>query len=175
MDFKISRSSRQCSVCSHRFEDGEKLHVGLITRPREEGVFDRVDICRPCWDRQGPGNVVAHWVSQFSREKKHAIYDPDFLWSVFHKCRPGAETEAAASARELSAVDRARFAYVAALGLVRMKQLKSKESRRTRKGEIMTLETLGRREKDRQRFEILSVSMTDDEMQAIQDRLSELA
>ncbi|KAA0210214.1 hypothetical protein EDM80_13400 [bacterium] len=175
MDFKISRSSRQCSVCSRRFDDGEKFHVGLMSRPREDGVFDRVDICRSCWDRQGPGNVAAHWVSQFSREKKHAIFDPDFLWSVFHKCRPGAEAEAAASVQELSAADRARFAYVAALGLVRMKQLKSKNTRRTARGEFMMLETSGRREKDRQRFEILSVAMTDDEMQAIQDRLAELA
>ena len=170
MDFKISRSNRQCGICTRRFENREKYFVGLISRSNEEGAFDRADICQQCWERQGAGNLVAWWPAEFSTEKKPVLLDPDLLWQVFHRARGPAESEP-----KLDPVDRKRFAYVAALGLLRLKQLKLKATKRTKQGELLVFETPAKRVKDKQVYEVNNPELDEAGVQAIHDRLSELA
>ena len=170
MDFKIARSNRQCGICGRRFENREKYFVGLISRAREDGAFDRADMCRQCWERQGAGNLAAWWPSEFSIDKKPVLLDPDLLWQVFHRARGPEESEP-----KLEPLERQRFAYVAALGLLRLKQLRLKATKRTKLGELLVFETPAKRVKDKQVYEVPNPELDEKGVEAIQDRLSELA
>lgn len=162
MDFKISRGQKQCSVCARPFADKEKFFVGLSPRAGEEGTFDRMDMCAQCWERQGPGALTAWWPNEYSAQKRPALLDPDLLWQVFHKARAGKEAEMP------------KFAYVAALGLMRLKKLKLKATRRTGKGEVLVFETPGKA-KDREEFEIVNPALDEAGVEQVQDRLGDLA
>ncbi len=168
MDFKISRSNKQCSACQRKFANREKYYAGLVSRPKEEGVFDRADVCKQCWERQGAGSFIAYWLSEFSTEKKPVLMDPDSLWQVFHNARSADE------AKKRDAEELKRFAYVAALGLLRLKQLKLKATKRTKAGEVMVLETPPR-VKDKQTYDVVHPALDEKGIEEIQDRLSELA
>lgn len=168
MDFKISRSNKQCSVCSRKFKNGEKYYAGLVSRPKEEGVFDRADVCAECWGRQGAGSFSAYWLSEFSTDKKPLLFDPDSLWQVLNRALSTEE------AGKRDAAELKRFAYVAALGLVRLKQLKLKDTKRTKSGDIMVLETPAR-VKERRVFQVPDLGLDEKGIEAIQDRLAELA
>ncbi len=164
MDFKISRGQKQCSVCSRAFADKEKYVTGLLNpRSGEEGTFDRQDFCQSCWERQGPGALTAFWPNQYSTSKKPALLDPDLLWQVFHKARTGKEP------------DMPKFAYVAALGLMRLKKLKLKATKREGKKEILVFETPGRKPKEREEFEIPNPALDEAAVGQVQDRLGDLA
>ena len=168
MDFKISRSNKQCSVCARKFVNRDKYYAGLVARPKEEGVFDRADVCKQCWERQGAGSFIAYWLSEFSTEKKPVLMDPDSLWQVFHNARSADE------AKKRDAGELQRFAYVAALGLMRLKQLKLKATKRTKAGEVLVFETPPK-VKEKQTYEVPNPALDELGVQKIQDRLSELA
>ena len=172
MDFKISRSLKQCSVCQRKFANREKYYAGLVPRPKEEGVFDRADVCLTCWERQGAGSFTAYWLAEFSTEKKPVLMDPDSLWQVFHNARN--EPRASAGGQKLSESELQRFAYVAALGLLRLKQLKLKATKRTKTGEVLVFETPPK-VKEKQSYEVLNPALDEKGVEEIQDRLSELA
>lgn len=168
MDFKISRSLKQCSVCQRKFANREKYFAGLVPRPKEEGVFDRADVCLTCWERQGAGSFTAYWLAEFSTEKKPVLMDPDSLWQVFHNARSTDE------AKKRDAGELQRFAYVAALGLLRLKQLKLKATKRTKAGEVLVFETPPK-VKEKQSYEVLNPALDEKGVEEIQDRLAELA
>lgn len=168
MDFKISRGSKQCSVCARKFVNGDIYYAGLVSRPKEEGVFDRADVCRQCWERQGAGSFVAYWISEFSTERKPVLFDPDSLWQVFHNARSADE------AKKRDAEELKRFAYVAALGLLRLKQLKLKATKRTKAGEVLVFETPPK-VKAKQTYEVPNPALDEKGVAAIQERLAELA
>ena len=75
--------------------------------------------------------LVAFWPNEYSTTKKPALLDPDLLWQVFHKARAGKEP------------DMPKFAYVAALGLMRLKKLKLKATKREGKKEVLVFEVPG--------------------------------
>lgn len=167
MEFKISRSGKQCSVCARKFKNGEKYYAGLVARPKEEGVFDRADVCAECWKRQGSGSFVAHWLSEFTTERRPLVYDPDSLWQVFHRALSTEE------AGKRDAAELKRFAYVAALGLMRLKHLKLIDSKRTKAGDFMVLETR-KNPKERKVYQVEDLGLDEKGIEAIQDRLAEL-
>ncbi|MCC6574651.1 MAG: hypothetical protein IT462_12785 [Planctomycetes bacterium] len=163
MDFKIARGQKQCSVCSRPFADKEKYFVGLIPRTGEEGTFDRNDFCDACWTRQGPGALVAFWPNEYSTQKRPALLDPDLLWQVFHKARAAGEA------------DMPKFAYVAALGLMRLKKLKLKATKREGKKEVLVFEIPGAKAKERTQYEILNPALDEKGVLDVQDRLGDMA
>ncbi|MCA8911080.1 MAG: hypothetical protein KDB82_05215 [Planctomycetes bacterium] len=183
-DFKISRGHGRCAVTGHEFADGEKYIVALRPEGEQEGVFQRVDICMEAWERQGEEGYVAWWPTEYSSKRKPALLDPDALWEVFHKARrkkgeepTQAEEDAepdAGPAEEFSREDLDRFAYVAALGLMRLKKLKLKGTRRSRKREYLVFETPGRAGQ-RESFEVLNPELDEAGVEQIQDRLADLA
>ena len=168
MDFKIARGHRECSVCDRAFEEGERYNVGL-TPGDDDGTFVRSDVCAQCWERQGSGGFTAHWPAEFSTSKKPALLDPDMLWQVFHRANTGE------GAGEVEPEMLPKFAYVAALGLMRLKKMKLKETKRTKAGEILVFETPGKRAKDRVLYEVLNPGLDEDGVTLVQDRLADLA
>ena len=176
-DFKINRGQGKCSITGRAFSDGEKYIVALRPDGEQDGVFQRVDVCMEAWERQGNEGYTAWWPTEFSTKRKPALYDPDALWQVFHRARPKTDQEAdppEGEAEDLSREDLDRFAYVAALGLMRMKKLKLKGTRRTGKREYLVFETPGRASQ-RETYEVLNPELDEAGVEQVQDRLGDLA
>ncbi|MCA8915394.1 MAG: hypothetical protein KDB90_08275 [Planctomycetes bacterium] len=177
-EFKINRGQGKCSITGRAFTDGEKYIVALKPDGELEGAFTRVDICMEAWERQGEAGYIAWWPTEYSTKRKPALLDPDALWEVFHKARrkedeapaPEAPTEVAEFSRE----DLDRFAYVAALGLMRLKKIKLKETRRKGKREYLVFDTPGRASQ-RETYEVLNPELDEAGVENIQDRLADLA
>ncbi|MBZ0135018.1 MAG: hypothetical protein K8I27_01440 [Planctomycetes bacterium] len=183
MDFKINRGQGKCSITGRAFSDGEKYIVALRPEGEHEGVFTRVDICMEAWERQGEEGYTAFWPTEHSTKRKPALHDPDALWQVFHRARrkngedarkPEAESEAPEAIDDFSREELDRFAYVAALGLLRMKKLKLKGTRRTKRHEFLVFETPGRASQ-RETYEVLNPELDEAGVEQVQDRLSDLA
>lgn len=182
-DFKINRGQGKCSITGRAFADGEKYIVALRPDGDQEGVFTRVDVSMEAWERQGEQGYTAWWPTEHSTKRKPALMDPDALWQVFHRAlrkkgeeatKTEEETEAPADVQEFSREDLDRFAYVAALGLMRMKKLKLKGTRRTKKREYLVFETPGRASQ-RETYEVLNPELDEAGVEQVQDRLSDLA
>jgi hypothetical protein len=167
-EFKINRGQGKCSVTGRAFADGEKFVVALKPDGEQEGVFQRVDISLEAWERQGNGGYTAWWPSEFSSARKPALMDPDALWQVFHRAR-GNEPIEGFGPDELIG-----FAYVAALGLMRLKKLKLKGTRRAGKKEYLVFETPGKA-KDRASYEVLNPELDEAGVEQVQDKLADLA
>lgn len=178
-EFKISRGQGKCAVTGRAFTDGETYVVALKPEGEQEGVFQRIDICMEVWERQGEAGYAAWWTTEHSSNPKPALYDPDVMWEVFHKARRTDEEKLKAdeSGEDAPPVfsqdDLNRFAYVAALGLMRMKKLKLKGTRRTGKREYLVFETPGRASQ-RQTYDVLNPELDEAGVEQIQERLSEL-
>lgn len=183
-DFKINRSQGKCAITGHEFQDGEQYIVALKLEGEQEGVFQRIDICMEAWERQGNAGFVAWWPTEHSSKRKPALLDPDALWEVFHKARrkDGEEPTKAEEnaepgdepAEEFSRPDLDRFAYVAALGLMRLRKLKLKGTRRSGKREYLVFNTPGRASQ-RETYEVLNPELDEQGVEQIQDRLADLA
>lgn len=169
MEFKIARGQGKCSITGRKFEDGEVFIVALSADPANEGAFVRRDICKEAWDRQSPGAFTAYWTSQHSTARKPVLLDPDLLWQIFHNARAEQTGEAKYTPEELN-----RFAYVAALGLLRLKKLKLQRTRRQGKKEWLVFETPGKA-KERQEYEVQNPELDEAGVEAVQDRLADLA
>jgi hypothetical protein len=162
-EFKISRGSGRCSVTGREFTDGEKYMVALSADAAQEGVFHRVEISMEAWKRQQEGAFVAFWPNEFSSKRKPVLMDPDLLWEVFHRAR-NPQTEG-------SPQDLQRFAYVAALGLMRLKKLKLQGTRRERRTEYLIFHTPG---KDKQTLEVVNPELDEDGVMQVEERLGEM-
>ncbi len=100
-----------CHLCGKEFADGELKTVALL-ETEEEGRFRRQDICSACWENQNPESFVCHWLASHTLKRRPALLDADVLWQVLHAAAPTADSPG-----------EPQFAYVAALGLMRMRQL----------------------------------------------------
>jgi hypothetical protein len=169
MEFKINRGQGKCSVSGRKFDDGEKFIVALSADPANEGAFVRQDISAEAWERQAQGSFTAWWPSQHSSARKPVLMDPDLLWQIFHNARAEQTGEPKYTPTEMN-----RFAYVAALGLMRLKKLKLKGTRRKGKREWLVFDTPGKA-KERQEYEVENPELDEAGVEAVQDKLSDLA
>jgi hypothetical protein len=184
MDIKITRGQGKCAVTGRAFEDGERYVIALSADPEQEGVFQRTEIAQDAWERQNEGAFIAFWHAEYSKRKKPVLLDPDMLWEVFHRARmPQPEPTESAEPAEgeegkeqeegLTPEDLQRFAYVAALGLMRLKKLKLSGTRRDGKTEYLVFDTPGK-SKDRQTYEVLNPELDEQGVMLVEERLSEL-
>jgi hypothetical protein len=169
MEFKINRGQGKCSVTGRKFEDGEKCVVALSADPANEGAFVRQDISSEAWERQAQGAFTAWWPSQHSSARKPVLLDPDLLWQIFHNARAEQTGEPKYTPAEMN-----RFAYVAALGLMRLKKLKLQGTRRKGKREWLVFETPGKA-KERHEYEVENPELDEAGVEAVQDKLGDLA
>ncbi|MCC7510409.1 MAG: hypothetical protein IT464_13695 [Planctomycetes bacterium] len=166
-EFKINRGQGKCSVTGRAFADGEKYFVALSADPEHEGVFSRVDICMEAWERQSPGAFIAFWPAEYSSKRKPTLMDPELLWEIFHRARQPQTDE------KFTPDDLNRFAYVAALGLMRLKKLKLQGTRRAGKTEYLLFDTPGKG-KDKQSYEVLNPALDEHGVMKVEERLSDL-
>lgn len=166
MEFKITRGQGKCSVTGRSFADGEKYIIALNADPSQEGLFQRVEMCSEAWERQPSGAFIAWWPAEHSTNKKPALLDPDLLWEVFHRAR-AEQPDTRFTPAELE-----RFAYVAALGLMRLKKLKLKQTRRQGKREFLVFEVPGKT-KDRQVFDVADPGLDEHGVTQVEERIAE--
>jgi hypothetical protein len=174
MDFKITRGQGKCSVTGQAFVDGEKYVIALSQDPAQEGLFQRTEISLEAWERQDSGAFTAFWIAEHSARRKPVLLDPDMLWEVFHRARVPLEEPPEGQEPEFTAQDMQRFAYVAALGLMRLKKLKLSGTRRDGKAEYLVFDTPGRG-KERQTYEVQNPELDEQGVMQVEERLSELA
>jgi hypothetical protein len=112
MDYKITRSQRQCASCSKNFIEREDYHVAIIEGKEE---FTRREYCTACWEAEAGKGVRAEcfsfWktrVPEKSGDEKRKL-DVDAA-SVFFRKLAGSDEP-----------NKRDFAYLLALLLMRKK------------------------------------------------------
>lgn len=173
MEFKITRGQGKCSISGIAFKDSDQYMIALRPDSETEGHFQRVEVCMEVWERQDPSGYTAWWPAEYSVNKKPALLDPDLLWEIFHRAITPVEP-VEGKEPEFTADELARFAYVAALGLMRLKKLKLKDTVRRKGVEFMRFQTPGKRAKDRVVYEVKNPALDENGVIAVQDRLAEL-
>jgi hypothetical protein len=169
MEIKIERASAACRVCSRPFRDGETVTAALRAG-KEEGEYGRMDVCHDCWPKQDPRAFACHWLTQFSAKKRPALLDADVLWQALQRSLP---TKDSAGQPDV--------AYVAALGLMRLKQLVMEDTERegdvsgadgSPGAEILVFRDKGKPVKE---YRVADPRLTEAQMESVQERLSEAA
>ena len=95
---------------------------GLSAEPE----YERIDVCPRCWPTYGPPSDVYSWWARerLDERPKAPIQDPEFLWMLLGATRAEADPERdEPTDRDLISV---HLAYLAALGLLRLKQFELK-------------------------------------------------
>ena len=160
MEFKIARTSPTCRACSRAFRDEETL-ITALKQPGEE-TFERFDICNACWPKENHDAYRCFWSNSFSAKRRSPLLDADVLWQVFYHCQPKAEESPEA----------AEFAYVAALGLMRLKYLVLERTEKKKGTEFLVLRTRGDK-KDRVTYEVRDPNLDVAGVERVQDKLGE--
>lgn len=174
MEFKIEKPQHFCAACKRMFSDGE-AKVATLTATAEEGTFQRQDYCIDCWSRQNPADFRCSWVTSHTDRRRPALLDADLLWQVLHAAAPEPDGEDVELPVRTATKEKGdpEFAYVAALGLLRLKQLSMDDVRRENtvnwyvfrgRGAFKTIE-----------FLLRDPGLTEADITVIQDRLSDFA
>jgi hypothetical protein len=161
MDIRIERAAMNCHLCDKEFADGELKTVAL-SETEEEGRFRRQDICSGCWEMQNPESFVCHWLASHSLKRRPALLDADVLWQVLHAAAPTKDSPG-----------EPEFAYVAALGLMRMRQL-SLDGTERQEGRLVHVFN-GKGGASKLRFKLRDPGLDESGIESVQDRLAEYA
>ncbi|MCK6440890.1 MAG: hypothetical protein L6Q71_11910 [Planctomycetes bacterium] len=160
MDIRIERASHACSACNQPFRDGEEL-ITALKQVDPTPAYKRFDICSRCFPKYDQTGLHCFWENTHSAKRRSPLLDSDTLWQVFHRCQPGASEN----------VESAEFAYVAALGLMRLKHLALESTRKTAGGEYLVLRTKG---KEKALFEVRDPNLDETGIERVQERLADI-
>ena len=138
MEYKFSTASKNCMLCKHQYEDLEFFVSALLSAKKKENAdtnndendgffmseFHRLDLCLDCWDKQIKERYFSWWQMQKApKPKLPVLKDIEFLWQLFYQAKSILE-DAETVYPEDKITEAEHFAYISALGLMRMKQLK---------------------------------------------------
>jgi hypothetical protein len=174
MEFKIEKPQHFCAACNRMFADSEAKVAALVATP-EEGTFQRKDFCVDCWSRQNPADFRCSWVTSHTDKRRPALLDADLLWQVLHAAAPGPTGEDEELPVRTATQEKGdpEFAYVAALGLLRLKQLSMDDVRR--ENTVNWYVFRGRGASKSLEFLLRDPGLTEADITVIQDRLSDFA
>ena len=161
MDFKIERPSPTCATCSHKYRDGEELTTALV-QVDDKPTFKRLDICSRCFNEQDQSQLTCFWANTHSEKRRSPLLDVDVLWQVFHNTQPKGESDE--KSRE--------FAYVASLGLMRLKQLKLDTTKKKGDVEYLVFHTKGNKSQ-RSSYEVRDPRLDEKGIERVQDNLAD--
>ncbi|MCD4657268.1 MAG: hypothetical protein K8S87_06960 [Planctomycetes bacterium] len=141
MDYKFSTASKFCMLCKHEFNELEFFMSALRSTVSENSNkqtdadneqnendgqtdYQRVDSCLECWEKEKQEKYFSWWQMQKAPKKKlPALKDLEFLWQLFYQAKSILdEVDAVQDSTKIEEAE--NFAYVSALGLMRMRQLK---------------------------------------------------
>jgi len=141
MDYKFSTASKFCMICKHVFNELEFFMSALAvatsvdsnrqtgsddekSENTEQADYKRIDSCFECWDKEQTEKYFSWWQMQKAPKKKlPALKDLEFLWQLFYQAKSILENTDA-DIDDTKIIEAENFAYVSALGLMRMRQMK---------------------------------------------------
>jgi hypothetical protein len=160
MDIKIEKASPTCKVCGRNFRENEHFTAALKHGAADD-EYSRTDICNGCWPDQNAKTFVCHWVSTSNVKRRPALLDSDVLWQALQRSLPAEGNPGQPD-----------VAYVAALGLMRLKQLTLEDTRRESTGEIMVFRDKGKPQRE---YQIADPRLDEAALTRVQDKLDEAA
>jgi len=176
MDFKIERPQHFCAGCKKMFGDGE-AKVATLAETAQEGAYQRRDFCIDCWGKQNPEDFRCTWVTAHTDRRRPALLDADLLWQVLHAAAPEPiEVNSNNNQPPRTATTEKgdpEFAYVAALALLRLKQLSMDDVRREKTLNWYLFR--GRGASNKLEYLLRDPGLTEADITTIQDRLAEFA
>jgi len=140
MEYKFSTASKTCMLCKHDFNELEFFMSALTSIKKQSddenqtnnddnkgfytSEFYRLDLCLDCWDKQIKDRYFSYWQMQRApKPKLPALKDLEFLWQLFYQAKSIIEDQEIEHPED-KLKEAEQFAYISALGLMRMKQLK---------------------------------------------------
>ena len=180
MDYRFGKASGLCTACGASFADGERYTSALrepFEQPedagdddeREDPGFLRMDLCTACWLTADREPLYSWWQGvKAPTPRKPPTEDQEFLWALLSRARRHADLDAPDGGRDMQA---AGHAYVAALGLLRLKHLKLGRHFRSEGHEFLVFTG---RESRRHEIVILDPGFSDDQFLLVEEQLEEL-
>jgi hypothetical protein len=151
----ITKGADCCCGCGKQFPANRLLFSCLI---EGEGDFERRDLCADCWEEGAPEDLFCFWRTRRMTVARKPVLDTAVMFEFFDRL-DGAEDE-----------QKRAFRFVLALYLMRRKELKLVEVSRREEGETLVL----RRRSDGQRVEVGNPGITEERLEEIASRLSQL-
>lgn len=193
MDYRFGKASGLCTACGRGFEDREK-YISALREPlddapaegaaagaqgtqgppggddqEEDRGFARLDLCHDCWLQTDRDPLYSWWQGiKAPTPRKPPTEDQEFLWALLSRTRRHADSDAPEGGRDMQA---AGHAYVAALGLLRLKHLKLGRHFRQDGREFLVFTG---RESRRHEIVILDPGFNDDQFGVVESQLEEL-
>ena len=151
----ITKGADCCCGCGKEFPSSRLLFSCLI---ETESDFERRDLCPDCWEAGQPEGLFCFWRTRRTTVARKPVLDTAVMFEFFDRLE-GAQDE-----------QKRAFRFVLALYLMRRKELKPVEVSRGAEAETLVL----RRRCDGQRVEVENPGITEDRLEEIAARLSQL-
>jgi len=151
----ITKSGDCCCACGKEFARDRLLFSCLV---ENEAGFERRDLCPDCWETAAPETVFCFWRTRRAVAERKPVLDTAVMLEFFERLGGAREEQKRA------------FRFVLALYLMRRKELKLIEVSRDSAREALVLE----RRSDGRRVEVENPGITEERLQDIAARLSEL-
>jgi hypothetical protein len=151
----ITKGADCCCGCGKPFAANRLLFSCLIEAGSD---FERRDLCADCWDAGAPANLFCFWRTRHTEAVRKPVVDAAVMIEFFDRLE-GTQDE-----------QKHAFRFVLALYLMRRKELKLVEVSRNDGKETLVLQ----RRSDRQRVEVENPGITEERLEEIASRLSQL-
>lgn len=165
-DWKIEKSSRQCSICKKQFVEEALYFSALYDEISTPGGFTRKDFCLPCWQR-GEEQVHGSHLPLFSFWRTH-IPRPDT--PPKKRIDTSALLDFFLSLESNPDPEKKKLRYALALFLMRKKLLKYKGVVRNKGPELLMLEY----PQENKTFEVVNPLLTEEEIASLATNLVRL-
>jgi hypothetical protein len=151
----ITKGADCCCGCGREFAANRLLFSCLI---EADSDFERRDLCADCWESGAPADLFCFWRTRRTTTVRKPVLDAGMMFEFFDRLE-GSDDE-----------QKQAFRFVLALYLMRRKELKLVEASRGDEREVLVF----RRRADGQRVEVENPGITEERLEEIASRLSQL-
>lgn len=157
MEWKITRGSRGCIVCSKEFCEDEEYYSALFD---ENNTFVRKDYCGLCWGKDKGSSLFSFWKTRVPKRDKppQKFVNNEVFLDMFARLNGKNEP------------NQRNLQYVLALYLIRKKIFKLKSFIKENGEEFITLYY----PKEDKEFSVYNPNLKEEEIEAITSEMSQL-
>lgn len=153
--WRITKAKGACCGCGAGLAPNRAFFSCLI---EEQSEFVRHDYCSVCWEKEPPGDAFCFWRGRRGPAEPDRRVDTDLMLEFFDRLEQ-ADTE-----------EKTAFRFVLALYLMRRKELKLVEARRTDGCEHLVFQ----RRSSGQKVEVEHPGLTEEQVHEAAERMGEL-
>ncbi|MBI2472304.1 MAG: hypothetical protein HYV59_13870 [Planctomycetes bacterium] len=157
MEWKITRGSKGCIVCSKEFCEDEEYYSALFD---ENNTFVRKDYCAPCWCKDKGDGLFSFWKTRVPKKDKpvQKFVNNEVFLDMFARLEGKSEP------------NQRNLQFVLALYLIRKKIFKLKSFKRENGEEFFTLHY----PKEDKEFSVYNPNLKEEEIEVITSEMSQL-